>query len=78
MKYLYNRLETVYEFAIPITKCLELICFGLKDVEDGVGRAAVLEGLGGGMSGEVYACLLGIIGQGGVEYGLKVGRGGRC
>ena len=78
MKYLYNRLETVYQFAIPIAICLELICFALKDVEGRISRVAVLEGLGGGMSGEVYACLFGIIGQGGVEYGLKVGRGGRC
>jgi hypothetical protein len=37
-----------------------------------------LKGLCGWMSGEVYARLFGIIGQGGVEYGLKVGRGGRC
>jgi hypothetical protein len=78
MKYLYNRLKTVYQFAIPITICLELLCFVLKDVKDRIGRVAVLEGLGRGMSGKVYARLLGIIGQGGVEYGLKVGRGCRC
>ena len=78
MKYLYNRLETVHQFAIPIAICLELICFVLKDVEDRFGRVAILEGLGGGMSGEVYAGLFGIIGQGGVEYGLKFGRGGHC
>jgi hypothetical protein len=75
MKHLYDRLETVYEFTIPITICLELICFALKDVEDGVGRVAVLEGFGRGMSGEVYTRLFGIIGQGSVEYGLKIGRG---
>ena len=77
MEYLYKRLETVHEFAIPIAICLELVCFVLKDVEDRIGRVAVLDGLGGGMNGEVYGCLSGIIGQGGVEYGLKVGRGCR-
>ena len=78
MEYLHNRLETVYQFAIPIAICVELVCFALKDVEDRFGRVTVLKGLCGWMSGEVYARLFGIIGQGGVEYGMKVGRGGRC
>jgi hypothetical protein len=44
----------------------------LKEVDDGVGRLAALEGLGEGICGEVYLCLLSIFHQGGIENGLKV------
>jgi len=78
MKNLYYGLKIVDQFAIAVTIGLELLCFVLKEVEDVVGSVAILEGLGGRVCGEVYACLFGVVGQRGIENGLKVGRGGCC
>ena len=78
MKDLYYWFKTVDQFAIPIAICLELLCFVSEEIKDGIGGFAILEGLGGGMSSEVYACLFGIVGQGSIENGLKVEGGARC
>jgi hypothetical protein len=78
MKHLYYGLKIVDQFAISIAVCLELLCFVLKEFEDVVGRVTILDGLGERTCGEVYACLFGVVGQRGLENGLKVGRGGRC
>ncbi len=67
MKDLHYRLKTVDQFTIFILIGLKLFCFVSKDVENCVGGAAILESLGGGMGGEVYSCLFGIFGQGGIE-----------
>jgi len=75
---MYYRFETVDQLAIPIAICLELLCLVSEEIEDGIGVVAILEGLCRGMSSEVYACLFGIVGQGSIENGLKVGREIRC
>jgi len=67
MKDLHYRLETVDQFTIFILIGLKLFCFVSKDVENCVGGAAILESLDGGMRSEVYSCLFGIFGQGGIE-----------
>ena len=77
MKNSYDRFKAVDQFAIAVTICLELVCFVLEEVDNRVGRVAVLKYLGRGMSGEVYSCLFKIIGQSGIENGLEVGRRGR-
>ena len=74
MKYLYNGFKTVDQLSIPIAIRLELLCFVSEEIKDGIGGVAILEGLGRGMCGEVYACLLCIVGQGSIENILKVGR----
>ena len=76
MKDLYYWLQTVDQLAISVPKGAELLGFVLKEVEDSIGRVAVLEGLGEGTCGKVYPCLLGIVGQSGIENGLKAGRHG--
>ena len=43
MKDLYNRFETVNQFAISVTVCLELLGFVFKEVEDAFGRVTILE-----------------------------------
>jgi hypothetical protein len=43
VKDLYNRFETVDQFAISVTVCLELFSFVFKEVEDAFGRVTVLE-----------------------------------
>jgi hypothetical protein len=78
MKNLYYRLKTIKQFAISITICLKLVCFVLKEFKDVIDRMTRLERLCAGMYGEVYASLFGIIGQGSIEDGLKVGREGSC
>ena len=78
MKDMYYWFKTVDKLAISIAICLELVCFVSEEIEDGIGGVAILEGLGGGMCSEVYACLFGIVGQGSIENGLKVGGGARC
>ena len=78
MKDLHNWLETVDQTAISVAILLELVCFVLKEIEDIIGRLAVLELLGKRVSGKVYPCLVEIISQGSIENGLKVGRGGHC
>jgi hypothetical protein len=77
MKNLYYWLKRVKQFAISVTICLKLVCFALKEFEDGIDRITGLKRLCAGMCGEVYASLFGIIGQGSIEDGLKVGREGR-
>ena len=76
MKDLYYWFQKVDQLAISVSKDTELVGFVLKEVEDGIGRVAVLEGLGEWIRGKVYTCLLGIVGQSGVENGLKAGRHG--
>ena len=76
MKDLYNWFKTIDQLSISIAIILELLCSVLKEVEDGFGRVAVLECLGGRMCYEVYFCLLGIVRQCGIKNGLEVGRGG--
>jgi hypothetical protein len=76
MKDLYYWLQTVDQLAISVTIGTELLGFVLEEVEDSIGRVAVLEGLGEGICGKVYPCLLGIVGQSGIENGLKAGRHG--
>ena len=78
MKNLYYGFKTVDQLSIPIAICLELLCFVLEETKDGIGGIAILEGLGRGMCDEVYASLFGIVRQGSIENGLKVGRGVRC
>ena len=46
MKDLHNWLETVDQAVISAAILLELICFVLKEIEDIIGRLAVLELLG--------------------------------
>jgi hypothetical protein len=46
MKDLHNWLETVDQVVISAAILLELICFVLKEIEDIIGRLAVLELLG--------------------------------
>ena len=67
MKDLHYGLKTVDQFTISIPVGLKLFCFVSKDIENCVGGAAILESLDGGMRSEVYSCLLGIFGQGGIE-----------
>ena len=67
MKDLHYRLKAVDQFTISIPIGLKLLCFVAKDIKNCVGGAAILESLGGGMGGEVYSCLFGIFGQGGIE-----------
>jgi hypothetical protein len=74
MKHLDDRLETIDQLSISIAIGLELACFLLEDVEDSIGRIAILEGSSDGVCCEVYTGLFGILGQRGVEDGLKVGR----
>ena len=74
MKDMYYRFKTVDQLAIPIAICLELLCFFCEEIKDGISGVAILEGLCRGMSSEVDACLFGIVGQGSIENGLKVGR----
>jgi len=76
MKDLYNWFKTIDQLSISIAIILELLCSVLKEVEDGIGRVAVLECLGGRMGCKVYFCLLGIVRQCGIKNGLEVGRGG--
>ena len=78
MKDLHYWFKTVDQLAIPIAICLELLCFVSEEIKDDIGGVAILEGLGGGMCSEVYACLFGIVGQGSIENGLKLGREIRC
>ena len=78
MKDLHYGFKTVDQLAIPIAICLELVCFVSKEIKDRIDGVAILEGLRRGMCGEVYACFFGILGQCGIENGLKVGRGVRC
>jgi hypothetical protein len=78
MKDMYYWPKTVYQLSISIAICLELVCFVSKEIEDRIGGVATLEGLGGWMCSKVYACLFGIVGQGSIENGLKVGGGARC
>ena len=77
MKDLYNWFKTIDQLSISIAIILELLCSVLKEVEDGIGRIAVLERLGGRMCCEVYFCLLGIVGQCGIKNGLEIGGGCR-
>lgn len=76
MKDLYYWFQAVDEFAISISVGTELFCFVLKEVEDGIGRIAVLEGLREGMCGQICLCLFGIVRQSGIENRLKAGRHG--
>ena len=78
MKDLYYGLKTVDQLAIPIAILLKLLCFVSEEIKDRIGRVAILEGLCGGMTNKIYACLSGIVGQGSLENGLKVGRRVRC
>ena len=78
MKDLYHWFETVDQLAISISIGAELLCFVLKEVQDGIGSLAVLEGFGEGICGEVYPCLIGVVRQGSIEDGLKAGRRRRC
>ena len=78
MKDLYYRFKTVYQLAIPIAICLELLCLVCEEIDDGIGGVAILEGFRGGMVREVYVCLFGIIGQRSIEDELNVGRGVDC
>ena len=78
MKDLYYGFKTVDQFSIPIAICLELLCFFSEEIKDSIGGVAILEGLGRGMFGEVYACLLSIVRQSNIENGLKVGIRVRC
>ena len=43
MKDSYNRFETVEQFAISVTVCLELLGFVSEEVEDAFGRVTILE-----------------------------------
>ena len=61
MKDLYYGFKTVDQFAIPIAICLELLCPVSKEIKDGIGGVAILEGLCRGMCNEVYASLFGIV-----------------
>ena len=61
MKDLYYGFETVDQLAIPISICLELLCFVSEEIEDRIGGVAILEGLRRGMCSEVYAGLLSIV-----------------
>ena len=76
MKDLYYRLETVDQLAIPVAISLKLLCFVFQEGENCLGGTGILESLGRGIYGEVYSCLFGIFGQGSIENGLKIGRGG--
>ena len=78
MKDLYYWLETVDQLAISVAISLKLICFVFQEGENCVGGPGILESLCRGMYGEVYSCLFGIFGQGGIENRLKIGRGGHC
>ena len=62
MKDLYDGFKTVDQPAISVAICLELLCFVSEEIEDGISGVAILENLGRGMCGEVYACLFGIVG----------------
>jgi hypothetical protein len=73
MKDLYYWLQAVDQLAISVPIGTELLGFVLEEVEDSIGRVAVLEGLGEGICGKVYPCLLSIVGQSGIEDGLKAG-----
>ena len=66
MKDLYYGFKTVDQLAIPIAICLELLCPVSEEIKDGIGGVAILEGLCRGMRSEVYACLIGIVGQGSI------------
>ena len=78
MKGLYYGFEAIDEFAIPIAKCLELLRSLLKHLEEVIGRLTVLKVLCEGLCSKVDSCLFGIFTQGGIEKGLKFGRGCRC
>jgi hypothetical protein len=78
MKDLHNWHETVDQAAISVAILLELVCFVLKEIEDIIGRLAVLELLGERVSDKVYPGLVEIVSQGSIEDGLKVGSGGHC
>jgi len=43
VKDLYHGFETVDQFSISVTVCLELLGFVFKDVEDEFGRVTILE-----------------------------------
>lgn len=75
MKHLYYGLKIADQFVVSVAVCLELLCFVLKEFEDVVGRVTILEGLGERTCGKVNSCLFGIVGQRGIEDGLKIGRG---
>jgi hypothetical protein len=49
VKHLYDRFETVDQFSISVTVCLELLGFVSEEVEDAFGRVKRLERLGKGM-----------------------------
>jgi hypothetical protein len=78
MKDLYYWFKIVDQLAIFISIGVELLGFVLKEVENGICRMAVLDGLGEGICSEVYPCLFGIVRQGSFKNGLKAGREGRC
>jgi hypothetical protein len=72
---MYDWFETVYQTAISITIYAKLICSVEKEVENCVGRLTVLDGLGEWICCEVNPSLFSIVGQGGIENALKIGRG---
>ena len=74
MKDLYCGFKTVDQLAIPISICLELLCFVSEEIEDRIGGVAILKDLGRGMCSEVDARLFGIVGQCSIENGFKGGR----
>jgi hypothetical protein len=75
MKDMHKWFETVDQLSISIAAILELFRFDLKEIEDVIGRLAGLERLGERAVGEVYPGLLEVVGQCGIENGLKVGGG---
>ena len=78
MKDVYYGFKTVDQLSIPVAICLELLCFVSKEIKDGIGGVPIFEGLRREMSSEVYTRLFGIVGQGSIKNGLKVGRGVCC
>ena len=78
MKNLHNRSKEFDQLVISVSGVLELVYFILKELEDSIGRLAILEFLGKWILGQFYSSVLAIVGQGYVENDIKVGRGDHC
>ena len=74
MKDLHNWFEKVDQLVVSIAIIFELVCFVLKELDDSVGRLAVLELLGRRVFGKVYPSFVEVVSQGSIENKLKVVR----
>jgi len=61
MNDLHNWVETVDQLVVSIAIIFEFLCFISKQLEDDIGRLAVLELLSKGVYGKIYPSLLDIV-----------------